>query len=249
MSDQVPLPERAIAATKPSRRSRLGRYRPFLIYGGIGAGIAGLTWFLMPGAAKKEETYHQQPRATHSEYVPPVAVPVTAVIQPPPPQPPPMVQPLQPSLLAPRAATDGPAPPKSEPRPAVYSYASTAMPEYMKPKPAPTTSANGIETTGGIAFKPASFEGTKSFTIPHRDYLLMRWTTMICVMDTQIITGASGVSPVPLPHEERRPVTDWRHAAGGGDYSGWHLYVAGWRGPKPHCSRHSRSTVAQWRHR
>ncbi len=196
MSDQSPPSERAIAATKPSRRSRLGRYRPFLIYGGIGAGIAGLTWFLTPGAAKKEEAYHQQPRATRSEYVPPVAVPVAVVIPAPPPQPPPMVQPLQPSLLAPRAAADGgPAPPKSEPRPAVYSYASTAMPDYMKPKPAPTASANGIETTGGIAFKPASFEGTKSFTIPHRDYLLMRWTTMICVMDTQIITGASGSAP------------------------------------------------------
>lgn len=195
MSDQAPPPERAIAATKPSRRSHLGRYRPFLIYGGIGAGIAGVTWFLTPGATKKEEAYHQQPRATHSEYVPPMAVPVAAVIPPPAPMLPPMVQPLQPSLLAPRAAAEGPAPTKAESRPAVYSYASTAMPDYMKPKSAPTGQASGTETTGGIAFKPASFEGTKSFTIPHRDYLLMRWTTMICVMDTQIITGASGAAP------------------------------------------------------
>ncbi len=155
--------------------------------------IGGLLWFLTPGAAKKEEAYHQQPKATHSEYVPPVAVPVAAVIPPPPPMPPPMVQPLAPSLLQPRAASDGPAPAKPEPRPAVYSYASSTMPDYMKPKSAPV--ANGADTTGGIAFKPASFEGTKTFTIPHRDFLLMRWTTMICVMDTEIITGASGSAP------------------------------------------------------
>ena len=48
---------------------------------------------------------------------------------------------------------------------------------------------------GGIQFKPASFEGTKSFTIAHRDYMLMRWSTIICVMDTEIITGASGAAP------------------------------------------------------
>ena len=47
----------------------------------------------------------------------------------------------------------------------------------------------------GIQFKPASFEGTRSFTIAHRDYMLMRWSTIICVMDTEIITGASGAAP------------------------------------------------------
>ena len=153
-----------------------------------------LSGFLRRRQRKKEEAYHQQPRATHSEYVPPVAVPVAAAIPAPAPVPPPMVQPLAPSLLQPRAIAEGQATKKEDPRPAVYSYASTAMPEYMKPK-AIAASTGGADTAGGISFKPASFDGTKSFTIPHRDYLLMRWSTMICVMDTEIITGASGSAP------------------------------------------------------
>ena len=82
-------------------------------------------------------------------------------------------------------------------RPAIISFNTSAVPDYMKKVAGGGVGA--VQKTqadpDGIQFKPASFEGTRSFTIAHRDYMLMRWSTIICVMDTEIITGASGAAP------------------------------------------------------
>ncbi len=39
------------------------------------------------------------------------------------------------------------------------------------------------------------FDGTKSFTIPHPALVLDKWTTIPCILDVAVVTGASGVTP------------------------------------------------------
>ncbi len=88
--------------------------------------------------------------------------------------------------------------PAVEHRPAVYAFAVAPMPDYMKhsvEKAQQQATDAAKPAQSGIDFKPAKFEGTKSFTIAHPALMLDKWTTIPCILDTAVVTGASGITP------------------------------------------------------
>jgi type IV secretion system protein VirB10 len=197
VSDQIQsVDDRSIAAAVGAGRRWYQRFRKAGLWAGIMMSLLLLVWLLVPGGPKEKiEPYRDQPRATHSEYVPPPPVEQPAVVatpRQPPPQPVPAI--VEP---APQLNLGNVVKAKPPDRPAIISFNTSAVPDYMKKMAGGGVDAvqNTQADPGGIQFKPASFEGTRSFTIAHRDYMLMRWSTIICVMDTEIITGAGGAAP------------------------------------------------------
>jgi len=143
-----------------------------------------LMWVLIPsGGQQAIAPYHGQVTAgANTSYTPP--------------------DPVVPKNTAPEKKDS---PPKDPPRlpnpvadkPGVYTYNSSSLPAYLKKLQAKTEAAatQVSSNDGGIDFKPVTYAGTKSFTIPHRDYMLMRWSTIVCILDTEIVTGAGGETP------------------------------------------------------
>jgi len=159
------------------------RLRRFLFVGGPLVLLVFLTWFLLPARKLPPEPYKSQARATHADYDPPQAAVVPAVVQIP------VQAQTAPSPFA-QALSQG-AGKKDEHRPVIVTYGGPTLPEYMKPR-APPQAAEAAR--GGITFKPAALEGSKAFTVPDRNLVLMPGP-ITCIMDTMIVTGQGDESP------------------------------------------------------
>jgi len=68
------------------------------------------------------------------------------------------------------------------------------VPEYLKPAQA-AAEANTKREVDRIAYKDAKFPTIRSWTDPDRTYKLSAFTTIPCVLDTAVITGAQGITP------------------------------------------------------
>lgn len=149
-----------------------------------------------------QATYRQEPARQGDQYVQPVALPIVhpPVVEPPKPLPQP-IQTAPPPLLQLR-----PQQLEVKEKPYVFNNsATTQLPAYLQ-KFVDQGKEGAKEVTGpdtsGIKFASVSYPGTKTFTIPDRSLLLMRWTTIPCVLDTQVVTGAGGETPFRC-HTER----------------------------------------------
>ena len=82
MSDQIQsVDDRSIAAAVGAGRRWYQRFRKAGLWAGIMMILLLLVWLLVPGGPKEKiEPYRDQPRATHSEYVPPAPVVQPAVV-------------------------------------------------------------------------------------------------------------------------------------------------------------------------
>ena len=196
MSGQPPPPDpRAFAPTGKPASVRAGGYRRMLYIGAPLMATCAAVWIASPGSKPHEEVYHSAPRASRSEYDPPKATQVAAgsplqsavVTQQTQQQPPPM------RLLSGR---------EEEPRLASFSTGLAPIPDYMKPKVA----EGRDQSAGGITYKSTSFDGAKSFTIADQS-LVLPPQPITCIMDTMVITGASGEAPFEchLEHDVLSP--------------------------------------------
>jgi hypothetical protein len=122
VSGQIqPVDDRSIAAAVGVGQRWYQRFRKVGLWAGIMMSLLLLVWLLVPGGPKeKTEPYHDQPRATHSEYVPPPPMVPPAVVATPP-QPP--AQPL-PNIVkpAPQLNFGNMVPAKPLDRPAIISF-------------------------------------------------------------------------------------------------------------------------------
>lgn len=68
------------------------------------------------------------------------------------------------------------------------------VPEYLKPAKAQAES-NTKRETERIAYNDAKVPAIRSYTIKDRTYELPAFTTIPCLLDTAVVTGASGMTP------------------------------------------------------
>lgn len=208
MSASVPPPNRSIAPAARLGGGRWVRRAKSPLLWGVGlTAVALVLYAMMPqDNQEKPKPYSEQPRATHSEYIPPAPTlppPVipAAIVRTPPPVVMPTAEPTAPPIVS------QPPPPPAQPKLVTYSYGggSAAMPEYMKTQLAATKQAAAPAAErqpGNVAYKPTAMEGTKSFTMRDSTRVLPPFSTINCILDTAIVTGASGVTPFRCHLEE-----------------------------------------------
>jgi type IV secretory pathway VirB10-like protein len=197
MSEQLPPPDpRAFAPAGKAVSTRLGGRKRVIYVGASLVAICAVSWIVSPGSKQHEEAYHSTPRASRSEYDPPKATQVAAAI------------PVQSAVVATQQTQQQPPPMRmvsgkaEEPGLASFSAGLAPIPDYMKPK-APEARDQSV---GGIAYKATTFDGAKSFTIADQS-LVLPPQPITCIMDTMVVTGASGVAPFQchLEHDVLSP--------------------------------------------
>lgn len=68
------------------------------------------------------------------------------------------------------------------------------VPEYLKPAQAAAEATTQREVDR-IAYKDAKFPTIRSWTDPDRTYKLSAFSTIPCLLDTEVVTGAQGITP------------------------------------------------------
>jgi type IV secretion system protein VirB10 len=197
MSEDAPAANpRAFAPSAKAVSTRLSRQKRMLYVGAPLVAICAVTWIVSPGRKPPEAAHLSPPRASPSDYDPPKATPVAAAAT------------VQPAIVAQQVRPQPPAMKQltkaDEPRLASFSSGVAPIPDYMKPK----TANGGAPASGGIAYKATTFEGAKSFTIADQS-LVLPPQPITCIMDTMVITGASGDAPFEchLEHDVLSPTS------------------------------------------
>ena len=200
MSEQLSPPDpRAFAPSGKAASARPARLRRMLYVGAALVALCAVSWIVSPASKPHEEAYRSTPRATRAEYDPPKAIPVAASA------------PLQPAIAPQQTQQAQQQPPpmrltdKGEPRLASFSTGLAPIPDYMKPK---TATGGREQSAGGIAYKATTFDGARSFTIADQS-LVLPPQPITCIMDTMVITGASGEAPFQchLEHDVLSPTS------------------------------------------
>jgi len=180
MSQAQTPPDRTLGATGWRRHARI----LIIILGASGLAIVAVV-LLNSGPAPKKETLVSATSipSTYKPTPPPDIIRAAA-------QPGPPLGHSPPSMQTAAEAPKAPPPPSIQ---VTYFHRPDGQrPEYMKPKPVATKSA---DPTSGIDYKPDTFDGTTAFVLRHPELVLPQWTSLPCVLETGIITGVSGVNP------------------------------------------------------
>ena len=187
----APQPSRIITGSFAFGRNWIRRGRNFTAVGLVLVVVIMGTWMFIPsGAQKQPDAYRAEPARSTDNYVAPVIPVVAKPAAAPQPKTEPTVNtqpPPNPLKNIGAGRIEAPA--------YVYSYGGGTLPEYLQKVVDQAKGGPQAASVGGIDFKPASLPGTKSFTIAHRDYMLMRWSTIMCKLQTEVITGAGGETP------------------------------------------------------
>jgi type IV secretion system protein VirB10 len=177
-------PERELTSGRRISWFQRSRFVLFGFAGIILAAIFAIVWFLSPSPPPPPQPNVHV--ASHPAYDPPAGPIIPAAVASPV---------FHPPVLAPVPVQVPKIPivekPAKLPEPVMYSYGSAReLPEYLKPNKASAAGPKG----SNIAYKPTTFAGDKTFTIPDMTYIMMPGP-ISCVMDTLIVTGATGESP------------------------------------------------------
>ena len=173
------------------------RYTRTIVVCAVVAGVVLAVWVFMPTQPKERVApYREEPKRFSDTYTAPTPVVPVVAQQPLPKSPPP--QPMIQTAPPPSPFKQMAAPVEMKEKQFSYTYNAGQLPPYLQKltdQSKGAVAAAAPPTQGGIDFKPVTMAGTKSFTIPDRDLMLMRWSTILCVLDTAVVTGASGETP------------------------------------------------------
>ena len=160
--------------------------------------ICAVTWIMSPGSKPHEEEYHSTPRASRSSMIRPRRHRCAAAT--------PRSVDRRDDAAGPtcRRSYDGCSARRKSPRLASFSTGVAPIPDYMKPK----RPRSRDQSVNGIAYKATTFDGAKSFTIADQS-LVLPPQPITCIMDTMVVTGASGEAPFQchLEHDVLSPTS------------------------------------------
>jgi type IV secretion system protein VirB10 len=166
---------------------RLARSRMLWLAGG-GIMLAVVLYYAIPDAPPPPPPPPPQHPAPNVAYDPPTAPPQTRAAPPPAP------------AAMPAAVTQPQAQPAVEEYPRLpplkmYSFGNRNFtPEYLKPAQAQAEATTKRETDR-IAYTSPKVPAIRSMTIKDRTYELPAFSTIPCVLDTAVVTGAAGTTP------------------------------------------------------